>query len=271
MVYGPDGKVLDLGTKVITMRVCRELDDYKDFTVHENLIRAHSPFVDAAMRGDWKEASERMVKMRGDPACFQLYVQWLYSRQVIPYRSSTPWMKGSDRSSPAFKAFDEPFTTAFGLLVRSWILGDLLQDINFQDATMDACAEMCDDRTRGSWSVRIPGALVNHVYAYTTETSPLRLLLVHHAIVNRDTCIKAFKTEDYPSQFLTDMVVASLSPEILDESVSFDNDIVNVCEMRHLHRRRALDCYKTNTPKPTGWGLKYGGDPDPEDGEGGVA
>lgn len=72
-----------LGTKIITVQVGKP-GFTKYFTVHEELVRASSPFFEAALGRDWQEAAERIVNLPDDrPAIFQLYIQWLYSGQMF--------------------------------------------------------------------------------------------------------------------------------------------------------------------------------------------
>lgn len=55
----------------------------EDFTVHEALIRKESPFFEAAMARDWKEASTRLVIMEEDtPDVFRLYINWIYTHRI---------------------------------------------------------------------------------------------------------------------------------------------------------------------------------------------
>jgi hypothetical protein len=50
------------------------------FTVHENIVKASSEFVRLALRGDWAEASSRIIPLPEDePAVFSVYQHWLYN------------------------------------------------------------------------------------------------------------------------------------------------------------------------------------------------
>lgn len=50
------------------------MDNFQKFVVHEDLIRARSPFFEAALGRDWKEASEKLVPLPDDsPDAFAIY------------------------------------------------------------------------------------------------------------------------------------------------------------------------------------------------------
>jgi len=100
------------------------MNDHQDFTIHEALIRKESPFFEAALSRDWKEGEEKLVPMPEDrPDTFRLYVHWIYSRRIFLEPFSDP--DNQNRS----KHLDH--------LIRAYILGDKLLDLDFQDAIID--------------------------------------------------------------------------------------------------------------------------------------
>jgi len=61
----------DLGTAMLSFLVGEEEVQY---TLHENVITSRSAFVRMALRGDWKEAKEQVIKLPDeDPVAFKVY------------------------------------------------------------------------------------------------------------------------------------------------------------------------------------------------------
>ncbi|KAF2817745.1 uncharacterized protein BDZ99DRAFT_470711 [Mytilinidion resinicola] len=235
---------LVLGTMVLTVRAGLEPDAHEDFTVHDNLIRTHSPFIDAAMRNDWKEAQERLIKMpETDPVCFHIYVQWLYSSRI--HSAVTTAAKPGSTIWAYSKALNREFDT----LVGCWIMGDVLRDTDFQDATMDILMKLC--RTIHGLGIEILGPLAHYVYAHTTgKTSPLKALLVAHTTVSlTPRKMELFFKEDYPKDFVTEV----LSAVYRRWNNGNTGQLLNLeakCETYHQHYKTGGPCYKDKLPKP---------------------
>jgi hypothetical protein len=121
------------------------------FTIHENLIKPSSEFVRLALRGEWKEAQERVIPLaEDDPSVFSVYQQWLYSG-LIHTRCDLS---------------DDEFNT----LVKAYILGEKIIDQHFKDSVADALIEkLCSLR-------RFDTTLTNLVFDNTPSASPLRRL-----------------------------------------------------------------------------------------------
>lgn len=143
---------LDLRANFVTFRVGR--DDPQDFAVHENVVTARSDFVRTALRGDWKEARERVIPLPDDdPASFGLYASYLYFHRIP-----------SDTFGTAEKDVE------YQLLVRAYILGERFMDTHFQDAVIDSIIQKL--RLTKLFDIR----LTNVVYDNTPPDSPLRRL-----------------------------------------------------------------------------------------------
>lgn len=153
-----------------------------DFIVHESIIRKHSPFFEAAMGRNWKEAKERLVLLPDhEPIAFRLYLQWIYTHRL----------------AITFK--DEP---PFDALIDGYILGDYLEDGDFRDAMTDAILEMVVDEG-------LPLSSIPRVYDNTSEKALLRCalidLLVHHA-ESRTWISRARKERQFPDEALYDII-----------------------------------------------------------------
>ncbi|KAF2126888.1 hypothetical protein P153DRAFT_368916 [Dothidotthia symphoricarpi CBS 119687] len=152
-----------MGTKVIFVRVGQE-PKHTDFTVHENIIRLSSPFFDEVLSREWRGPQEWIVRL---PDCnahtFHIYNQWLYTDQlhIKPQVGHTLLNDGQ---------------WEWDNLVKGYLLGEYLQDIDFKDTLMDAMIDW------GHYAAReysnVPPRSAVEVYRYTQDSSPLRKIVL---------------------------------------------------------------------------------------------
>ncbi|KAI9692771.1 MAG: hypothetical protein M1820_009370 [Bogoriella megaspora] len=110
-------------SQMITILVGKE---QRKFMIYEGLIRESSPYFAAALKKEWSDGQEGVVRLPHDePEAFKLYIQWLLADKI---RSIT------DRDSPDknYEKDIEPFE-----LAQAYVLGDTPMDVDF----MDVCAE----------------------------------------------------------------------------------------------------------------------------------
>lgn len=56
----------------------------KTYVVHEAIVRAESPFFEAALSKEWQESKERIVRLpKQYPEAFDVYIGWVYSGKII--------------------------------------------------------------------------------------------------------------------------------------------------------------------------------------------
>ena len=126
------------------------------YSIHERLISPRSEFVRLALRGEWKEAQERTIKLpEDDPAIFSVYQQWLYGGLI---RTCC----GNSFSRCA----DDEYET----LVKAYILGEKFMDNDFKDAAIDAIVDKLSSIRR--FDTRLTTLVFNN----TPSESPLRRL-----------------------------------------------------------------------------------------------
>lgn len=151
----PEWLGLALGTTTITFRVGPSSAS-SDFVLHESLIAPQSEFVRRAMRGDWKEAQDRIIPLPEDlPDAFAVYQQWAYTKKIY----------SATKQCDIAKAAGE-----YSLLVRAYSLGDRLLDVEFKDAVIDSIIDKLLEQRR------FDTRLTNEVYENTPSDSPLRRL-----------------------------------------------------------------------------------------------
>ena len=67
-------------------------NERRAFIAHTSFLTCRSRFFQKALRGGWKEAEERMVKLPdSEPAIFALYLHYVYRNEfaIIPHSSSS--------------------------------------------------------------------------------------------------------------------------------------------------------------------------------------
>jgi hypothetical protein len=136
-------------------------DAPKKFTVHESIVKARSEFVCLALRGDWVEASSRVIPLPEDePALFSVYQHWLYNGLIHTSRQGM--------STSAAESDEE-----YELLVEAYILGEKILDVAFKNSVMDAIVEKVG-QVEGTFNKK----LTSLVWDNTPSASPLRRLWV---------------------------------------------------------------------------------------------
>ncbi|KAK3076874.1 hypothetical protein LTS18_011764 [Coniosporium uncinatum] len=167
--------------------------DHRVFSVHEKLICASSDFFKDGMSRDWKESRERTFTFEYDePEIFDIYACWLYY-QKFPTRLDRGGLEGNKE---------------YVQLAKAYVLGEKLQDRDFQDAVIDAVVDKSNHLTEGNKTWSPVGDAVKIIYDGTPDTSPAQKLLVDihchygHTLWLTDHCPP---NKDIPHDFLLDL------------------------------------------------------------------
>ncbi|QDS75942.1 hypothetical protein FKW77_003205 [Venturia effusa] len=235
--------------KSITVCVGQHDEDgeVENFIVHEELIRAQSPFFEAAMARDWPESKARLVTLDTDsPDVFGLYVNWIYRHRIylepLPTTSAghdVPEVVPNGGGTVSDEVL-ELFRARHNLLVRAYILGDKILDRDFQDAVIDGLIDF--SRRRNVWPIR----QVKVIFENTLEKSPLRTLLVHMCSFNKHA--DRFKDPAF-MQYLTAEALFDIAADLMDNRDhrrdEFDAPFWgnNLCRY-HIHEKEGRSCYR---------------------------
>ncbi|KAI9666702.1 MAG: hypothetical protein M1821_004638 [Bathelium mastoideum] len=191
----------DLGPKItgnIVTIMAGKGDGARVFRVQEDLVRSNSPFFEAALAGDWKEAATRTISLdEDDPKACELYIQWLYSGKIC----TAPVSASASRAI----TYEEEMR-----LVKAYCLGDKLQNLLFMDSVATAIMQafqVSDTNGYTNGSVPSPGhETVNYIWANTPRDTPLRRLILdlHTWYPLEEDSRLTYK--DYSQEFLIDLV-----------------------------------------------------------------
>ncbi|KAG9194281.1 hypothetical protein G6011_04316 [Alternaria panax] len=151
--------------KTITFKIGCNGNDV--FLVPEDRIRTSSEFVEAAMKGPWKESQDRSISLPGiGKQAFSMYFHWLLTGVVHS--------KGRPSDYPEFHHI-MPLLQEILLLPRLFELGHYLLDTDFRDALSDALMQCTSDLQRDLCS--FPLDYGSFFYERIPDGSPTRNLV----------------------------------------------------------------------------------------------
>lgn len=161
------------------------------------MIRNTSDFFDKALSSEWKESEDRSVSLPDtEPETFELYLHWLYVGN-LPVKSKEPGHIGNQE---------------YLQLAKAYVLGDHLQDAQFDDVVIDAMIDKSASRAADGNKWYPTGPVIACIYNNTPETSQARRLLMDFFVNfgNGDWLHVWSKQEDLPKEFLLDLATTLL-------------------------------------------------------------
>ncbi|KAK5136830.1 hypothetical protein LTR08_001752 [Meristemomyces frigidus] len=159
----------DVGSPLLTVIVGID-DDVQTFYIHDDLAKLYSRFFAAALAKGWKEAEDHIVRLPEDvPARFEIFPRFVYFGKI--YSAHHGQGAAEDEDEKALHVGAE-----ITRLCECWILGDKLASIAFQDATLDALAQLIHEEAM------VPRNAHETVYQHTAGPNSLRRLLVDMAV-----------------------------------------------------------------------------------------
>lgn len=199
------------------------------FSVHEKLIRESSDFFDKAMSSDWKESRTHSVSLPDeDPEVFESYLHWIYCKK-LPLRC------------------EDPGSAEYLQLAKAIILGDRLQDADFEDAAIDA---VIDKSQSSKMNGQALAPMITYIYKNTVGESGARRLLVDFYVCqgNKDWLGGPKGPRDLPPEFILDLATGLLERRPQIENGKFC-DRFGTCKY-HNHSSNGAICYKSKIPGP---------------------
>lgn len=130
------------------------------------------------------------------PAAFEVYLQYLYTGDVVALCEETRHTDAEDKS-------DESRTDvakAQYLVVDTYILAEMLLDIEAKNALIDEFALLIK---RGDTLIAV--TKINEIFEATPDTSPLRRLLVDYAAFTSSSESFANNGEAFTNEFLVEV------------------------------------------------------------------
>jgi hypothetical protein len=156
------------------------------FTVHKDMLCAKSKFFKAACSTRWASGREKVVRpLHGTHDQFQMYVSWVYTSH--------------------FHVDAEDPEQQLAELIGMFILGDVLDDYQLRNATMERLI------TTVLGGTHVFGLdQLDRVYAATVAGSPLRQFVVWWMLVNVSHDSLKADIAQYPAELVQELALASL-------------------------------------------------------------
>lgn len=150
------------------------------------------------MKGYWETSTTGSVTLKEeDPEVFEVYLHWLYC-ETLPVQNDNPGLEGN---------------VEYVQLAKSYVLGEMLQDVNFKDAVLDAILVKSRSNASDGRKWFPVGPAIRYIYEGTPESSAARRLLVdlytYHG--HAEWLTQWANQDDLPKQFLLDLAIATLA------------------------------------------------------------
>ncbi|KAH7094591.1 hypothetical protein FB567DRAFT_574567 [Paraphoma chrysanthemicola] len=117
--------------------------EHKQFRIYATFLAYHSEYFRNALRGPWKEASERVITIDDiEPATFKLFIHWLYTQEIPEIIARTKWTSilGHDTFVES-GARQELFL----VLVKAYVFADRFLAAQFRSDINDAFEECLEE------------------------------------------------------------------------------------------------------------------------------
>ncbi|RDW92788.1 BTB/POZ domain-containing protein [Aspergillus mulundensis] len=172
----------------------------QEFCIHETYARMYSAFIDKALSGPWKEATERKIHLPADePEIFVLFLCWLYGGTIA-----------TENYEEGKRVVDVEYME----LAKAYVLGDKLMSTGFCNSVIDAICEKLDQETNcdNPMSAKLPGRdVIQFIYENTLVDAPIRKLMVDIWWNHMKSRSLAEKTDiALPQPFAVDLAIAGL-------------------------------------------------------------
>lgn len=189
-------------SKEVTVIINEEQPDLAaSFHVPESFLIEHSEFFQAACRGEWREATSRVIKLPDvEPEIFNLYLFWVH-RGKLAIRNE--W------------ELDDEDCLEHGIpdqtrLIKLWILADRLADVKLRNATIDEMIAATGWPNVGFDFPLFTPEMTNIVWSATTAGRSLRRLLLDHYIGDVWAEEMEHNMDEFHPDFFKELMLAAL-------------------------------------------------------------
>jgi len=197
--------------------------NFKEFKIDQIAACSNSSFFRAAMAHDFKEAKTRVVNLTAeDLVMFKVWLHWIMARTI-----SSPIL-------PTNAKIDDD--VEFDHLVKTYALGEKVDDVGFKDVVIDAiCAKSFDNNARGK-RYFLGGESTGLVWRATLPGSPLRKLVLDQHVLLADPEWFSGHKEPFEYDFLLDLALEFAN-------VKRTKPTQEICYY-HSHDKVGLPCYR---------------------------
>ena len=207
-------------------------EEKKKYVIHKNIVCQSSPFFDAAVKGQWKEAAEMVVRMpETKPEIFSAYVGWLYTGNLdvkaTPDTKYTKAMEPADVEAIQFK------------LVDAYRLGDYVQDPTFRNAVVDDWKTLTES-TEQLFSV----AVINRLWNLVGHDSKLTSMITDYYAADCTTAVFDEVAERLPHSLVVRIARRGIEERAMDFNQRKPRNRPRCCY--HDHESEDMKCESTD-------------------------
>jgi len=167
-------------------------------------------------RGEWKEATSRVIKLRDiDAKAFKSYVYWIYRNELAIDTDYDVQVTDCDED-----AVDHIYT-----LVKLWLLGDRFADCKLRNAVMDAITKVTKEFDFENESEAFPAPMTFRIWSSLTKGRALRRLVLDHYIERVDPGEIEQDLEEFHPDFVKSLAMSSL------QCGSWEGQNTDMCHM----------------------------------------
>lgn len=164
--------------------------------MHECIVLDKSEFFKTALKEDWKEGQDRVVRLPAAFAeTFSSYVHWLYKDEVTVKQEIEDGLKETATMVSSSKSKFEAFIGLYGL-------AHFLGDIRLQNAVITSASHHADTHALGP-----AFKSVSMAYTETPEGSTMRRFLAAYYTTDISHKYYLENHTQFPSEFTLDMTL----------------------------------------------------------------
>ena len=150
------------------------------FQIYKELLCHDSPFFKAALEGNFKEGNAQTVSLpEDDVETFKIYQTWLNTMQLRYNFDHVEWWL---------------------CFAKLWVLADKIGSTALKNRTVDAICATIKHNPKLDW---VSSHAVCYTFDNTSWDSPLRILVVSHALITSKKSPHNHELEDYPMTYVS--------------------------------------------------------------------
>jgi hypothetical protein len=226
----------------LTKNVTIVINGDASFTVPESLLIEKSQYFTAACRGEWIEATSRVIKLQEiDAEAFNSYMYWIHRHELA--------------INAKFDLKDvESVVTYVDKLVRLWLLGDRFDDCELRDIAMTALlVAFKEDQSSSFHTAVLPPSATVLIFSSLTNGRALQRLVLNHYIIRVWPRDMIQQWDEFHPDSIKSLAMGHLEPryegEVMRDDEESLEDEKEYCHY-HEHSSVTMRCAEAILQKP---------------------
>lgn len=211
------------------------------FVVHSDIVCKRSKFFKAACSGQWKEATNRTVKLPIiHTITFRLFLDWLYApagslMQIIHTEvAEVADNQGSQAAAELLQVEAGKRVGSCYYLCSLWIVADFLDAVELQYEAIDGLLTL-----PGRFVV--PKPIVTKIWENTAAGSGLRLWLIDQMVASVDrTVLRITSAQNYPAELMFELLMRFVPTRVTQTTGDQPNSADRCKYHKHLDGEKCV-------------------------------